>query len=388
MSYNPFERGPHPVGVQSSIWHDDTRDRRVPVEVWYPTTEHFLGADLDPASQDAFVPGWVAGEDTAETPLARQAAVRDADMTHGPHQLVLLIHGWAGYRREATFIGTHLASHGYLVVSPDIISSTYPDVDGFLNSLGDRGTPADLRAHISAIAHNRKGDVPFLIDTAMKRFDLHPSDVGITGASFGGWTSLDAPALDPRIAASAPMCPAGGGAPVDGGLCGQLLNWNWHRDVPTLMLTADRDSLLPLYGQLQLLRSIPASNKRMVVLADADHNHFVDDIDTGQQWLHEFADRVAHLFPDGPGDWALAARSVCAAKELCVGADAQLAWRGLVTAHMDAHLRGDDEAENMLNNPLDRVLAQHGITASVVEAATTTPTPEKKESTTNLVASK
>lgn len=373
MSYDPFERGPHPVGVRTSLWRDDDRDRSLPVEVWYPATEQFVGKDLDAKTQDTFVPGWAAGEETEEVALARQAAVRDADMTPGPHHLVLLVHGWAGYRREATFIGTHLASHGYLVVSPDIVSSTFADVDAFLCSVGDHGEPTDLEAHVLTIAHNRKGDVSFLVDTAIKHFDLCQDDVGITGASFGGWMSLDAPALDPRIAASVPMCPAGGRAPVDDGALSELLDWNWRRDVPTLMLTADRDSLLPLYGQLELLRRIPSADKRMVVLADADHNHFVDDIDTGQEWLREFAARVARLFSRGPGDWTSVARSVAPTEQLCAGASAQLAWRGLITAHMDAHLRANIQAREMLHTPLDRVLAERGVKASSVESGTAHP---------------
>ena len=42
---------------------------------------------------------------------------------------VLLSHGFAGHRRESTFMGTHLASHGFLVVSADHIGSTHSDID-------------------------------------------------------------------------------------------------------------------------------------------------------------------------------------------------------------------------------------------------------------------
>lgn len=293
-----------------------------------------------------------------------------------------MVHGWAGYRHESTFIGTHLASHGYLVVSPDIVSSTFADVDAFLDSVGDRGEPAELEAHFTSIAFNRKGDVSFLVDSAMRHFDLDQVDVGITGVSFGGWMSLDAPALDPRIAASVPMCPAGGRGQIDDGVLASLLGWNWLRDVPTLMLSADRDSLLPLYSQLELLRRIPSSDKRMVVLADADHNHFVDDIDTGQQPLREFVGRVAQLFPSGPGDWASVARSVSVAEDLCAGAPAQLAWRGLITAHMDAHLRDKVQARELLRIPLDRVLADRGVRASTVVAGTVSGVCSDRHATT------
>jgi pimeloyl-ACP methyl ester carboxylesterase len=83
------------------------------------------------------------------------------------------------------------------------------------------------------------------------------------------------------------MCPANGDAPLfdtDGGTVTEELEQPWLRDAAALILAGDRDSLLPLYGQLTVLRGIPASRKQLVVLARADHNHFVDEIDTGQAW--------------------------------------------------------------------------------------------------------
>jgi dienelactone hydrolase len=370
MCYDPFQRGPHPVGVRSDQWTDPDRDRALPVEIWYPGTDRIAGADLDPATQDRFVPAWVVG-DPAEAELAYQAAVRDAHPLGEPSTLVLLVHGWAGYRREATFIGTHLASHGYTVVAPDVAGSTYADVDAMLTANEPHADPAALSSHVQAIAASRKGDVPFLISAAIERLDVRTDAVGIAGASFGGFSSLIAPAVDPRIAATVPMCPAGGShAPVcdsDGAPFVDQLEWAWHTPAPTLMLVADRDALLPLHSQLELLRKVPSAWKRMVVLADADHNHFVDDIDTGQEWLQEFSARVARVFPDGPGDWALVARSVVPADQLCDGSDAQLAWRGLTTAHMDAHLRHDPDALALVSGDIDERLAVLGVTVTTIE---------------------
>ena len=371
MSYDPFERGPNPVGVTSDEWRDALRGRTLPVEIWYPATAEHAGQDLDPALQDQFVPGWVAGDDPEPT-LARQSAVRDANHFGQRTPLVLLVHGWAGFRHEATFIGTHLASHGYTVVSPDVVGSTFPDVDAFFNSQEPRGRPEALNEHLRAIAQWRIRDVPFLLDEAEKRLNIDASRVGITGASFGGWTSLAAPGLDARIAASVPMCPAGGHAHVldqaNSPLKG-LLSWDWHQPVPTLMLVGARDCLLPLDGQLELLRKIPSERKRMVILADADHNHFVDDIEVGQAWLKEYAERVARLFPDGPGDWEVAVRTVVPQDEICPEEHAHVAWRGLTLAHMDAHLRANASANDLVLGPIDRLLAERGITANVMDCA-------------------
>jgi dienelactone hydrolase len=368
MTYNPFERGRHPVGVKTMEWTDTSRNRTLPVEVWYPATENYRDQDLNPATQDKFTPVWLAAlDDNAE--LATQTAVRDAQKEDGATPLVLLIHGWAGFRQEATFIGTHLASHGFTVVSPDIISSTYPDVDAFFNSQEPLGKPAAMDAHLEGIAKFRQGDVPFLIDAAEQYLDVDTAKVGITGASFGGWTSLMAPGVDARIAASVPMCPAGGRAPAQPKNHSPLidmLSMKWHKPVPTLMLTASRDSLLPLDGQFDLLRRIPAANKKMVILADSDHNHFVDDIDAGQAWLKDYVERVARLFPDGPGEWPIAASLVVPQEELCPGDHAHTAWRGLTLAHMDAHIRSNNDAAAFLEGPIDLILGEQGIATNTI----------------------
>lgn len=133
MTYYSFDRGRHPAGVRTDSWFDDERNREPPVEIWYPATDEVRGHDLDPQRQDSFAPGWVRENDT-DVELSKQAAIRNAPALPGPHRLILLIHGWAGLRRATTFIGTHLPSHGHIVVSSDVVLSTCPDVDAFLSA--------------------------------------------------------------------------------------------------------------------------------------------------------------------------------------------------------------------------------------------------------------
>jgi dienelactone hydrolase len=366
MDYDPFARGPFPVGVQSQTWHDASRNRDLSVEIWYAASDAHLGQDHDPSTWDRFLPDWAAALDESEAEMASQQAVRGATpRSADPAPLILLIHGWAGYRREATFIGTHLASHGYLVVSPDVPGSTWTEVDAFLASQAPLGEPHALREHARSIAEGRVGDIGFLIDSAMAHLNARSWGVGVTGASFGGFSSLIAPTVDSRVAAIAPMCPANDDAPIlaPDRLLGDPLEQPWKSDAATLILAADRDSLLPLYGQLGLLRMIPASDKRLVSLARADHNHFVDDIELGHAWMAEFVREIANIFPDGPGDWPLVARSISPIEQLVPGEQAKLALRGLTTAHFDAHLRDNGQARVLLAD-IDGLLAGLGIDAS------------------------
>ncbi|MGH7858791.1 MAG: alpha/beta hydrolase family protein, partial [Candidatus Binatia bacterium] len=103
MSYDPFARGPFPVGVRTAI--AVRGDRSLPIEVWYPATDAFGGKDVAEATRDVYdlIPG---------LPPGWQEAVRDADAREGSFPLVAFSHGFGGHRRQTTFLCTHLASHG------------------------------------------------------------------------------------------------------------------------------------------------------------------------------------------------------------------------------------------------------------------------------------
>jgi dienelactone hydrolase len=208
------------------------------------------------------------------------------------------------------------------------------------------GRREDLVDHAEASAIARVGDIAFLISTAVERLPVRDGGVGVTGASFGGYSSLVAPTSDGRVAAIAAMCPANDdGLVLSGGsVYNSRIRAPWKSDPATLILAGDRDSLLPLYGQLTLLKEVPATRKQVVAMARADHNHFVDDIELGQAWLGEFVARVGRIFPEGPGNWSLIAQCVQPMEALVPGAEAKLAWQGIIAAHFDAHLRDDPQA--------------------------------------------
>src|SRR6185369_5476378 len=97
------------------------------------------------------------------------------------------------------------------------------------------------------------------------------------GHSFGGWTTLAVAGRDRRIRAALPLAPAGGGSELPVQQLRESLDLDWDRDVPTLFIVADRDTLLPLSGMHELLERTQAT-KRMVILKNADHMHFCDRV--------------------------------------------------------------------------------------------------------------
>lgn len=362
--YDPFARGPFPVGVQTQSWNDEVRGRTLTVEIWYPCTDDYRGLDVDPATMDWFEPGWATDGVSTPERYAPQQAVRDADWRTMDQSapLVLLIHGWAGFRRESTFVGSHLASHGYVVVSPDVVGTTFAEVNAFLAQQEPLGDPEDLLRHARDNAEVRVGDVSFLIAQSMSRLPVRDERVGVTGASFGGYSSLVSPTADPRVAAIAAMCPANDDSPIVKGseVFNDLILAPWLSDPATMILAADRDSLLPLYGQLTLAAQLPASRRLVVSMANADHNHFVDDIELGQAWMGEFVGRVAAIFPDAPGNWPLVAMSVQPMERLVPGEVAKRGWRGAILAHFDAWLRDEDAALEAVRD-MDALMSSAGV---------------------------
>ena len=347
-TYDPFTRGPHPVGVRSETWLDSKRDRELPVEIWYPATAEHAGADLDPRTQDSFTAVWTAG-DTAEPPLVKQPAVRDASPLLLPGQFVLFSHGYAGHRREATYLCTHLASHGYVVASADHMGATSWEVDA---SMAEEGN-VDMGPKRHQMGLDRLGDVPFLVAEATRRGYTAEGPVGAIGVSLGGFTAMIAPAVEPRVKAAIPLCPAGGDSPIypRNSELTRLLNFDWPSDVSTLHGVADRDSWLPLYGHLGMFSRIPG-NKRMVILQNADHNHFCDDIDVAHQWFKELTLANVEYMGTEEADWPAIARAILPLSELTPPEPTYTLWRGVCTAHLDATLRGSSEAADLLDNSL------------------------------------
>ena len=352
MGYDPFRRGPFPAGVRTIHVVDGTRGgRRLAVELWYPAADAHAGQDVAAATRDSYqlIPGF---------PSTPQDAVRDAAPRAGRFPLVAFSHGYGGHRRQSTFFCTHLASHGYVVVSADHTGNTVLDaLRAFMS-----GTPQDPRAQLEQSVDLRPADVVFVLDQVLAGAvdgvggSVDAARIGMSGHSFGGWTTLAVTARDRRVRAALPLAPAGGAAPVGSDILGRALDFRWGRDVPTLFLVAEYDSILPLPGMHELHGRTQA-HKRMVVLKDADHLHFCDNVE-----------QVHEMFRTMPADplFAEAVKQIKPIGELCPGAHAHEFVRALGLAHMDAVLKGDEEAVDFLTGDVGAALAARGVRVEVV----------------------
>ncbi len=190
---DPAVPGPYPVGVMTVEFVDPTREGGRPLitEIWYPATDDAIGMDtVTYTPEDIFRPDAieVLGNDLSSE--IATSAVRDAPMRgdDGPYPVVFFSHGSGGIRMQSTYYTVDMASHGYVVISPDHIGNTLSDiiVTGDLTtadlaeSLGNR--PLDL-SFVREELELLEADDPL---SALMDFE----HVGVTGHSFGALTSL------------------------------------------------------------------------------------------------------------------------------------------------------------------------------------------------------
>jgi dienelactone hydrolase len=354
---DPFDRGHHPVGVRSASWLDAARGRTLPIEIYYPAAPEYRGQDLDPGTQDVYVLASSMGGEGRK----RQVAVRDARPEEtGDFPVVIFSHGYSGDRREFSFICSYLVSHGFRVISADHVGSTIDDVTA---QMADPNF--ERRTSLAQMCLDRYGDVPFMLDMAEQEFGITIEAAGCTGVSFGGWTSICAPALDRRVKAIAPQCPGGADGPLgigDHNVLGQHLRFDWQTPAEMLMLVGDRDNWLPLYGQLATFDKCPGDTKKLAILTRADHQHFVDDMPICHQWYRDFTFQLAEhdQTPNGPA-WSAVAQLIQPFDTLMPEAEAQAILGGFITQHMNAVLKNVGPAEAQSVDSLRRAAKQRDL---------------------------
>lgn len=214
----PSALGPYPVGVRTYALRDEARrsqqnllqPRPLLTEVWYPATDaareaptvrYTLDDILTPTARARLS---FSGDSEVQTIAVRDAPARRDD---GPYPVVVFSHGAGGFRLQSLFLTTYLASHGYVVVSPDHEGDT---LDDYIRNDG---------VNAAAITQSfllRPGDIAFLLDHLKQVNDDagHPlagvadlSRVGVTGHSHGALTAIRAAgSLPGRVHAVVPLC--------------------------------------------------------------------------------------------------------------------------------------------------------------------------------------
>lgn len=353
--YDPFRRGPHPVGTRQFVWTDQSRDHEMPVDIWYPASDAHAGEDFDPAkmAQYEMVPGF--GDSS-------QHAVLDAESEPGSFPLVVFSHGYGGERRQSTFFYTHLASHGYVVAAMDHVGNTT------INMINGESRTGDLE-FMHRFIQSRPADASFVIDRMIggdAGVKIDANRIGMSGHSFGGWTTLKTLENDDRIRAILPLAPAGGANGDDEDPLSTALTFDWCQKVPALYIVSDLDSILPLSGMHDLYQRNPEP-KIVVILENADHFHFNDDVEANQDSFKLFMEAAtADADEDTKRGMDAMLSLMKPSSELVPGTHAYNLINGLGLCHFDANLLDNKGAATFLQSDLRSVMAARGITISLM----------------------
>ena len=187
--------GPYNVGVKTITATDDNRlntdnfltstSRSLVLEVWYPAK----------LSEDYLRQTKATYKDVTrlQQPFELQGeAYRKADPVNGiDFPLILLSHGFSGYRTQMFYLGEHLASHGYVVVGIDHTGSTNAEMtdeakwaSGGINAFYNRARDHQFVLNFLSKQDNSvfASDSKFLVDT---------DKAAIIGYSMGGFGAIN-----------------------------------------------------------------------------------------------------------------------------------------------------------------------------------------------------
>ena len=222
----PDKRGPYPVGVTTLYLVDESRFenwgnrfRTLPLEVWYPST----GVGGHPNTMPDMLgdlPDWVMpllqavyGDYFTELWNTTTSAMREAELLalDAPYPVIAFSHGYMGVRFQNVTLCEHLASHGFVVVSPDHYGNAI-----FTLLPGEQIVIFNPISTVTAL-WNRTLDISFVYREMQKmdRDDQGPwygaldmEAFAVSGHSYGGLTSLNSGAELDFVDAIAPLNPA------------------------------------------------------------------------------------------------------------------------------------------------------------------------------------
>jgi predicted dienelactone hydrolase len=196
----------------------------------------------------------------AGTGTPEALGLRDADVYAKRFPLIVFSHGNCGRPAEASYLTMALASRGFVVAAPA--------------HLGNTKDRPDCGANFVDSFQNRVPDVMFVVDSMLaetastsSRFTdrLQPDAIGISGLSFGGYTTLVAAQRDSRLRAALSMVP-GGVSAIDAN----------DITIPTMVLGAERDRVVGFPDSEAAYKRI-AGPRFLVELLASDHLSVTDD---------------------------------------------------------------------------------------------------------------
>lgn len=148
------------IGQKTFEFFDNSRDRKLVTEVWYPTHDSF------------------SENDKAFSPFKRKFTVRDGKIIKGQYPLVLFSHGNGGSRLSMEWLAQALVKEGYIVAAVDHWGNTHDNKIG-IEFIKPWERPQDISSILTQLLQNK---------TFGER--INPQRIGALGFSYGGYTVI------------------------------------------------------------------------------------------------------------------------------------------------------------------------------------------------------
>lgn len=148
------------IGQRTFEFFDNSRDRKLITEVWYPTHDAILE------------------KDKVFSPFKRSFTIRDAQLSKGQFPLVLFSHGNGGSRLSLEWLAQELVKQGYIVAAVDHWGNTHDNKIG-IEFIKPWERPLDVSFILTALLE----DHTFSKSIDQKR-------IGALGFSYGGYTVI------------------------------------------------------------------------------------------------------------------------------------------------------------------------------------------------------
>jgi predicted dienelactone hydrolase len=273
-----------------------SQDRPLRLEVWYPVPKGNSGeAAVYSDVTRTGIPFAIAGD------ALRDATLRDSKNAAG-YPLVVLSHGYTGYRTIMYYLGEHLASHGYVVAAIDHTDSTHAEVDiakapfaGFFSTLLNRSRDQQFvlnyfKQKNSALQRQVNSEQAAVIGFSMGGFGAINTIGGcynFTPATVQAFTGNTDAAAEAQIQQLLNSCAGGqyGEVKVDPSWKAAIAIAPWggqHKlfsetamakiSVPTLYLAGDLDDISGYNGIKWLFDNTGSAAKYLLTFHQARHN--------------------------------------------------------------------------------------------------------------------
>jgi predicted dienelactone hydrolase len=240
-------------------------DRELVVDVWYPVDA--ADAATEPRTEYPLQGGLTLPSDVAVDDLPVSSEVK--------RPFLVFSHGFGGINTQSTQLMEALASHGFIIASPEHTGNTALDHSDDM--------PAEKRVP----------DVSFIIDTLFERSNtpgdafegrIDESKVGVLGHSYGGSTAMGTVAgwagadPDPRVKAI---------GVIAGGVGNNSFSETVLSDVtqPTILLVGTLDPNALANHQYAFANMPNAEALFKVEVTGANHTHFANICDIGNRLI-------------------------------------------------------------------------------------------------------